>query len=438
MKLYFLKLGLLMGCLWVFASLVTSCGDNDNGKPEIDTDTDSDTSSDTHSEIQGDISLKEDYANECDLPNMPKKSELESISKLPNPFTFKIGNSGEVVALEDWKCRREEINAAAQAYIYGEKPIPDTVIGAYSGGVLTVTVEDEGTSISFDVEIQGGDPSNPKPLLLAYTGPVFGGTNIPGIPSSIVTADFNTDDIAVDGKVKMGKFYDLYATNHPAGELVAWAWAVSRIIDALETTPKAGIDATKVAVTGCSRYGKGALAAGALDARIALTIPEEAGSGGGAAWRIIASEKSSGQDIQTLSSACSECEWLHSQFCSWDGSESNLPIDMHEVMGMVAPRGLLFLDGNGGNQWLAVTATYWSAHGTQEIYKALGEEGAFTYSQMDSSHCLTPGGQEKYVKEYMNYYLLGQGHKPAGGIHKISARNFDAASWIDWETPVLQ
>jgi hypothetical protein len=51
---------------------------------------------------------------------------------------------------------------------------------------------------------------------------------------------------------------------------------------------------------------------------------------------------------------------------------------MDEVMGMVAPRALLFLDGDGGNQWLAVTATYWSANATAEIYKALGAEEAFT------------------------------------------------------------
>jgi hypothetical protein len=111
---------------------------------------------------------------------------------------------------------------------------------------------------------------------------------------------------------------------------------------------------------------------------------------------------------------------------------------MHEVMGLVAPRGLLFLDGNGGNQWLAVTATNWSAHATAEIFKALGVEGAFTYSQMDSSHCQTPQGQAQYITEYMNYYLLGEGSPPAGGIHRVSTRSFVASDWIDWDTPDLQ
>lgn len=66
---------------------------------------------------------------------------------------------------------------------------------------------------------------------------------------------------------------------------MAWAWAVSRIVDALETLPEAGINPRKLAVTGCSRNGKGALVAGAFDQRIALTIPQESGSGGDACWR---------------------------------------------------------------------------------------------------------------------------------------------------------
>jgi hypothetical protein len=53
------------------------------------------------------------------------------------------------------------------------------------------------------------------------------------------------------------------------------AWGVSRVIDALETTPAANIKADRLGVTGCSRLGKGALMIGAMDSRIALTIPQE-------------------------------------------------------------------------------------------------------------------------------------------------------------------
>ena len=62
--------------------------------------------------------------------------------------------------------------------------------------------------------------------------------------------------------------------------MTAWVWGVSRIIDALEQTPEAKINFNKLAVTGCSRDGKGALMAGAFEPRFALTIPQESGSGG--------------------------------------------------------------------------------------------------------------------------------------------------------------
>lgn len=56
------------------------------------------------------------------------------------------------------------------------------------------------------------------------------------------------------------------------GALAAWAWGFHRTLNALNATVPE-IDANRVGVTGCSRLGKGALAAGLLDKRITLTMP---------------------------------------------------------------------------------------------------------------------------------------------------------------------
>jgi len=64
-----------------------------------------------------------------------------------------------------------------------------------------------------------------------------------------------------------------------ASAMTAWVWGASRIIDTLEMTPAAQINTGRMAVTGCSRDGKGALMAGAFETRFALTIPQESGSG---------------------------------------------------------------------------------------------------------------------------------------------------------------
>src|SRR5262249_9581862 len=134
-----------------------------------------------------------------------------------------------------------------------------------------------------------------------------------------------------------GRFFDLYGRDHAASSMTAWAWAVSRIIDALEKTPEANIDPRRVAVTGCSRNGKGALLAGALDERIALTIPQESGAGGSASWRVSQAQSSMGENVQTLSSAAGEQPWFRADFgANFGGSNvTKLPFDHHMVMGLV-------------------------------------------------------------------------------------------------------
>ena len=51
------------------------------------------------------------------------------------------------------------------------------------------------------------------------------------------------------------------------GVMTAWAWAESKILDALEqVVPE--VDTERVGVVGCSRYGKTALAAAIFDERV--------------------------------------------------------------------------------------------------------------------------------------------------------------------------
>src|SRR5690606_29630335 len=102
------------------------------------------------------------------------------------------------------------------------------------------------------------------------------------------------------------------------------------------------IDASRLGVTGCSRNGKGALMAGALDERIALTIPQESGAGGAVAWRVAQSLSDNGKNIQTLSHAAGEQPWFRESFGQTFGGNNvaRLPFDHHQLMGMVAPRGL--------------------------------------------------------------------------------------------------
>lgn len=192
---------------------------------------------------------------------------------LNDPFTF-LGGS-KVTSKAEWTCRQAEISQLLQKYELGTMPPkPSSVKASFSGSTLSITVSEGGKSISFSVTINnrpsGGSPG---PGIINYGS--FGGLPI---PSGVATINFNNDEIAEQqsgssrGK---GKFYDLYGSGHSAGALMAWAWGVGRIIDALELTKaQTNIDPARIGVTGCSRNGKGAMVAGAFEPRIALTLPE--------------------------------------------------------------------------------------------------------------------------------------------------------------------
>lgn len=85
------------------------------------------------------------------------------------------------------------------------------------------------------------------------------------------------------------------------------------------------IDSASLAVTGCSRNGKGALAIGAFDQRIALTIPVEPGTGGIALMRSAADEGG-----QSPSSAYGEQPWLSWMFEPFTEAIDRLPLDQLE------------------------------------------------------------------------------------------------------------
>ena len=76
------------------------------------------------------------------------------------------------------------------------------------------------------------------------------------------------------------------AKNNPTnrGSIAAWAWGYSRCVDYLVTDRD--LDAKRIAAVGHSRNGKTALLAAALDERVALVVPSQAGCGGSAPCRL--------------------------------------------------------------------------------------------------------------------------------------------------------
>ncbi len=360
-------------------------------------------------------------------------------SKLPDPF--KKLNGDRMTTKEEWTCRREEIKKLAERTIYGEKPVkPTSVTGTVSNTKITVNVTEGSKNASFSATVTlptGGNA--PYPAVVLYGGSGADATTIRG--QGVATINYTPTDVGGEtgNRTKSGLFYNIYGTNSKTGTLAAWAWGVSRIIDVIEQSGGSILKADAIGVTGCSRYGKGAFAAGVFDQRIALTIPVEGGTGGVAIMR--GAVKESG--AQSPSSAFSEQPWLGDDFNAFQSSTnnlSNLPVDMHEAVAMVAPRGLLILDKPGAADWLASRSGYASAMAGSEVYKALGYGGNITYhsNNTNGNHCAWINEWKTPVEDNIKRFLLKTASPPAAPtITPKSDRTENMTNWIDWTTPTL-
>jgi len=362
-------------------------------------------------------------------------------SQLPDPFTF--ANGSKVLSKADWACRRNEIFSFIQAYEAGFlPPKPPTVTGSISGTSLTVTAGGftNTSSISFTNTIKyptGTAPAAGWPLLIALDG-----GSIP-VPSNIAVLSYNEGTIAAQDSASsrgLGLFYNLYGKTASASAMTAWAWGVSRIIDVLEVTPAAKIDVTKIAVTGCSRDGKGALTIGAFEPRIALTIAQESGSGGAACWRLSLYEQQKGAVVQTATEIVGEDVWFSSSFNNYVNNLNVLPFDHHLLAALIAPRGLLALD-NTDYVWLSPVSNYGCMTAARTVFQALGADTSFGFIQAGGhSHCAFPTTQTANVNAFFAKFLQGQTstnpevfttNNVWGGV------TWTPSSWISWTTPTL-
>ncbi|MGK3208417.1 glucuronyl esterase domain-containing protein [Amycolatopsis sp. MEPSY49] len=354
-------------------------------------------------------------------------------AKLPDPFKRIDGT--RVTNRSDWRCRREEIKKLAERTVYGTKPAkPAGVAGTVSATGITVTVTENGRSASFSAGVELPSGTGPFPAVFVVGG--FGADTATIKASGAAVITYDPLAVGKEGTPrnnKQGAFYSIYGATSGTGLLAAWAWGVSRLIDVVEQSGGRFLKADALGVTGCSRYGKSAFAIGALDQRIALTMPIESGTAGVPILRGIPGESGS----QPLGNAYGEQPWFGDAFSAYTGNPAALPVDTHELVAMVAPRGLFVME-NPHIDWLGARSGSVAALAGAEVYKALGAGGNISYwsDVQDGTHCASRPEWRTPLQQNIQKFLLKTGS--AAGTFRISGKKAgNLAEWRDWTTPVL-
>lgn len=176
--------------------------------------------------------------------------------------------------------------------------------------------------------------------------------------------------------------------NNPTnrGSIIAWAWGYHRCVDYLVGDPD--LDPRRVAALGHSRNGKTALLAAALDERIAIAFPHQAGCGGSAPSR-----GTIGESVKRINTAFPH--WFNARFKQFNDAPDKLPFDQNSLVALCAPRPVLFSAAQG-DQWANPAGQFEVLRAADPVYRFLGVEGL-------KAKTMPPIGQP--VDSRLGYYI---------------------------------
>jgi dienelactone hydrolase len=317
----------------------------------------------------------------------PDFATMPAIPDLPDVLPATIANA------DDWTAHRESLKDQFTHWFLGSCPPPpdnlqvdrvseEKTPGATLRSLRLTFGPDHKASLAVELLIPPGP--GPFPVLLTqqnhrdwalialrrgYIGCVYAGADI-------------QDDT--------GTFVDAWP-EYDWSRLMRRAWAGSRCVDYLLTLPE--VNAQQISITGHSRNGKTSLMAAAFDERIALVIGSSPGAGGSLPARLC-SELEFGEGIEPITRVFPE--WFHPRLRFFAGSEQYLPVDMHQLLALCAPRPCLLataLQDSCENTWVAETS-YLEA---QRVYRFLDAPDALRLQWRAGGHDTSPTIIEGYI-----------------------------------------
>jgi hypothetical protein len=356
--------------------------------------------------------------------DFPDVDKLPAVKELPDPLVMFDGK--RVTTKEQWTAERKpELKALFQHYMYGYLPAAPKITA-----IVDQTDRDclGGKATMKQVTIGFGPPECPKLHLLVMSPnhrgdrpapAVFLGLNFtgnhtvladsriaiptvwmpggPGVKEHRATeegrgtaahsweiehvvdhgyavATFYYGDIAPD---KPGLTDGVFPFFRPAGQtaqgptdwasVAAWAWGAQRAVDYLVTD--GDVDGRRIIVFGHSRLGKAALLAGAFDDRIAAVIAHQAGCGGSAPSR---RHNPKSEPVTSINTAFPH--WFDAIFKKFNGQEDRLPFDQNCLVGLCAPRPVLFGCGTL-DEWADPPGELEVLKAANPVYRLFGLDG---------------------------------------------------------------
>jgi len=180
------------------------------------------------------------------------------------------------------------------------------------------------------------------------------------------------------------------------GTLAAWAWGASRCMDYFESDKD--INKKKVAVLGHSRGGKAALWAAAEDQRFAMVISNESGCGGAALAR-----RRFGETVARINTAFPH--WFCSNYKNWSNNENAMPVDMHMLLALIAPRAL-YVDCASEDLWGDPKGSYIALYNAVPVFQLFNSDTKIPETMPPLNKQVTGGKVGFHIRDGVHDMLL--------------------------------
>jgi pimeloyl-ACP methyl ester carboxylesterase len=371
--------------------------------------------------------------------NDSTKHNIEEIGNRLLPDTLITNDDQQVSTWEQWEQqRRPEILELFKEHVFGRESIGRPASLSFTTVVTPGMMAGKAIRKQVEISYEGAGGKGTIRLLLFVPSdagkrvPVFVLINNRGPehmdPERITKSPFWSAEMIVDHGYAAAVFdnadvdpdyhdgflngvhgiFDSYGNKRPTnawGTIAAWAWGACRVMDYLETDTS--IDSSKVALVGHSRGGKTALWAGALDERFAMVVSNNSGCTGAALSR-----GKIGETIKQINDRFPH--WFNDNYKGFNDRESELPLDQHMLLSLIAPRPL-YITSATEDEWADPVSEFLSLMHASPVYRLYGLEG---YGTQQFPQADTPIFSER------------TGYHVRTGVHDLT--DYDWSRFIDF------